>query len=108
VQPYVIAPEADLDLHTTDELRAALNLAGGDVSRGVVVDLTAVTFMDSAVLGALLQAHERLRRSGQVMAVVVPPGSAAAVVLSLSGLERRLAIYDNPRAALDAAEQTGA
>jgi hypothetical protein len=53
-------------------------------------------------LAMLLEATDRGRREGNVVAVVAPRGSAAAVLLTLGGLRRRLAVYETCGAARDA------
>lgn len=67
----------------------------------VLVDLTDVSFIDSSALSALLELQSRLRRVNRQLAVVVPAGSAVAVVLGLTGLRDRLPIYETRQAALE-------
>jgi len=99
-EPVVIAPVGELDLHAARELRPALDDAAGADFPLLIVDLSEVTFIDSTGLGAILQAHQRLRRQGREVKVVAPRGSAAAVLLDLSGLRRALAICASREAAL--------
>jgi hypothetical protein len=47
----------------------------------------------------VLEIHERLRREQRSVAVVAPRGTAAAVLLSLTGLRRRLAVFEARSAA---------
>jgi len=101
-EPTVIAPEGDLDIASVGDLRAALSDAARVGAGAVVVDLTQVTFIDSSGLGALVELHRRLRRSGRRLAVVAPGGSAPAVLLDLAGLRGRLPISETRRGALDA------
>jgi anti-sigma B factor antagonist len=97
----VIAPEGELDLHASRALSPQLSAAAeqSDLSL-LVVDLSAVTFIDSSGLGAILQAHRRLSRQGRRVTVVVPKGSAAAVVLELAGLSSVLTLAQSREAAL--------
>lgn len=99
-QPTVIAPEGELDI-TRIDFRAALWDAAREGAAAVVVDLSHVSFIDSSGLGALVELHNRLRRSGRRLAVVTPGGSAPAVLLDLAGLRGRLPILETRRAALD-------
>jgi anti-sigma B factor antagonist len=100
----VIAPEGELDLHASRALSPQLSAAAeqSDLSL-LVVDLSAVTFIDSSGLGAILQAHRRLGRQGRRVTVVVPKGSAAAVVLELAGLTSVLTLAPSREAALQPA-----
>ena len=68
----------------------------------MVVDLSDVRFIDSSGLGAIVEAHVRLRRERRQLAVVAPQGTAPAVLLDLAGLRTRLAIFETRQAALGA------
>ncbi len=98
-EPLVIAPEGELDVYAARELAPQLNEATGAGHPQVVVDLSRVTFIDSSGLGAILQAHQRLRRQGRDVKVVAPNGSAAAVMIDLAGLRSTLAICGSLQAA---------
>jgi stage II sporulation protein AA (anti-sigma F factor antagonist) len=65
-----------------------------------VIDLSEVSFIDSSGLGALLDAHNRLRRDNRRLVVVAPSGTAAAVLLELAGLRGRLPIFETRADAL--------
>lgn len=96
----VIAPEGELDLHAARALGPQLaEAAGGDFPE-LVVDLSAVTFLDSTGLGAILQAHQRLQRQGRTVKIVAPQGSAAAVLIDLAGLRQKLNMYTSREEAL--------
>jgi anti-anti-sigma factor len=83
------------------DFRVALSEAARDAVQGVVVDLSDVNFIDSSGLGALVELYQRLRRKKRRLAVVAPRGTAAAVLLNLSGLQNRLPIYEARQAALE-------
>jgi anti-sigma B factor antagonist len=89
----IIAPRGEVDAGTVRDLGSALSEAAGDLSRTVMVDLSLVTFMDSSGLGALLRCHERLRRQGRPLVLIVPDGNAAVSVLEVSGVRRRLNVF---------------
>lgn len=88
----VIAPHGDLDIATMGDFREALGDAVRDGARTVVVDLSEVDFVDSSGLGAIMEMYERLRHGEREVVIVVPPGSAAAVMLNLTGLRSRLPV----------------
>lgn len=98
----VITPQGDLDIGTVDEFRAELTDAANTVPGGLVVDLSRVDFIDSTGLGAVIDVHHRLRRERRPLAVVAPPGTSAALILNLSGLDSELDIYESRQAAIDA------
>jgi anti-sigma B factor antagonist len=89
----IIAPSGEVDAGTVRDLGSALSEAAGDLSRMVMLDLTRVTFMDSAGLGALLRCHERLRRQGRRLVVIAPEGAPAVQVLEVAGIRGRLNVF---------------
>jgi len=97
----VVAPEGELDVATLDDFRAALSDAASRPADTLVIDLSEVSFIDSSSLGAVIEAGDRLRRDRRRLAVVAPPGTAAAVTLELTGLRGRLAIFATRDDALD-------
>lgn len=68
----VVSPSGDLDVATAGELRGYLDrqLAGGVTA--LVVDLTAVGFLDSTTLGVLIGIRNRLIESGGGIELVCP------------------------------------
>jgi anti-anti-sigma factor len=90
----LVSPHGELDLTTAPELETALLEA--DDCRELVVDLAAVTFMDSTGLRLLLAQRERARRSG-IDFVVTGVDGAVARVLEISGLNPDLSPRDVPR-----------
>jgi anti-anti-sigma factor len=99
--PIVIAPEGDLDIARIGEFRAVLNDAARDAEQlRIVVDLSHLESIDSSGLGALVELHHRLRREKRQLAVVAPSGTAAALILNLSGLQNRLPTYETRHAAI--------
>jgi anti-anti-sigma factor len=56
----VVVPSGDIDIATCERFRRGLLACEGDV----IVDLSAVTYMDSSGLGVLVRQTERLGESG--------------------------------------------
>jgi anti-sigma B factor antagonist len=90
----VVAPDGEVDVYTVTHLRAALVecLDAGRVH--IVVDLAAVTFMDSSGLGVLLGALKRVRADGGSMCLVGPTTTMHRVLRS-TGLTKVFAVYDS-------------
>ncbi|MFG2682068.1 STAS domain-containing protein [Streptomyces sp. NPDC048392] len=59
----VVTLAGEIDHHTSDTLRRALDATGGPGPR-VVVDLHQVTFMDSSGINVLITAHNALTEAG--------------------------------------------
>lgn len=101
-EPTIISPPAELDVATVDAFRDSLGDAVRCNGSRVVIDLSEVGFIDSTALAAIIQANHELRREQRELAIVAPRGTAAAVLLTLSGLRSALAVYDSRSAALRA------
>jgi anti-sigma B factor antagonist len=81
----ILRVEGEIDLLTAPRLEEALEAALRP-GRLVVVDLNAVTFMDSTGLRTLLQAHRGAAGTGGGLAIDAAPGGAAARLLDLAGV----------------------
>ena len=90
----------EVDLATAPELRERLSAALDSGVTRVVVDLRAVTFMDSIGLAAIVHARSRLRADG-CLALVVAPDSYPQLVLEIAGMPRALAIFADRDAAVE-------
>jgi anti-anti-sigma factor len=98
-EPVVIAPEGELDLYSLSALGPQLDEAAGAAYPHLILDLSAVTLVDSTALGAIAQVQHRFNGRGRRLSVVAPPGSAAAVLLELSGLRSRFSLFGSRDAA---------
>ncbi len=82
---YVLCrPSGELDAHTVGEFRETLGSLGGT---DVVVDLSAVPFMDSAGLNALIGGIRRIRETRGDVAVACSSRSLARLLHTV-GLDR--------------------
>ena len=83
---YVVCrPVGDLDSYTVGPFREAL--AQAEPSSNLLVDLSAVPFLDSTGLGALIGCVHRIREGGGTMAVCAPKASVAKL-LRMTGFDR--------------------
>jgi len=100
---WVLTLRGEHDLSTATAVRDALRHVF-DAGSAVVVDLSAVTFMDSSTLNAILYGTERAQSDdAHRFAAVLPPGpSAARRVLELTGVDRVLAIHPDRASAVAA------
>jgi anti-anti-sigma factor len=99
-EPVVIAPEGEVDRYSVDALVAQLDDAVAADCPHLILDLSAVTLVDSTALGAIIRVQHRLDRQGRTLSVVAPGGSAAAVLLELSGLRSHFSLFASRDAAL--------
>jgi anti-anti-sigma factor len=89
----VVRLSGELDLHNADDVRAALEQASANGSARIVVDLSAVEFLDSTVLGVFVQAHRRAR--GDASFRLASPGPEPRRILQVAGVETYLDVHDS-------------
>ncbi|MEV6116338.1 STAS domain-containing protein [Streptomyces sp. NPDC052109] len=71
---HVVTCAGEIDHHTGDKLRQALDLS--DIARPrIVVDMRQVTFMDSSGINILIAAHIRLSETGGWLRLAAPTDS---------------------------------
>ena len=93
----VLSLAGELDLADAPALREALRRAVDRAPKRLVVDLAEVTFVDSTVLGALVEARSKL--GGDAFALAAP-GLEVRRALEISGLDRHFALYERVESAL--------
>ena len=105
----VVVVEGEHDIYTAPTLRERLDEALGR-GGGVVVDLTAATFVDSSILGALLDARRRAQESQQGFVVSVGAEVEPGVqrILDITGLVPVLPVINGRDAAIAAARDGAA
>jgi anti-sigma B factor antagonist len=91
---YVVTLSGEIDAYTAPSLRDDLHqLVEHEGALVVVIDLGAVTFMDSSALGAVVGVLRRLReRDGELR--IVQPRTAASRIFELTGLDAVLDLYE--------------
>jgi anti-sigma B factor antagonist len=94
----IVCIAGDLDLYTAPEVEVAFATLP-DGTRHVLVDLTALTFVDSAGISALLAAERRLRRPGGSLTLLVDDLRVLRV-LEVTGLDRFLSIHQDRETAV--------
>ncbi|HEY1821877.1 MAG TPA: STAS domain-containing protein [Trebonia sp.] len=103
-QTAVVTAAGDVDLTNAEGLRDALLTALNAGARGLVVDMTATTFLDSAGVTALVRASRRASASDAVLRLAVT-APAVLRVLNLVGLDQLISVYPSVAAALDSLPQ---
>lgn len=87
----VWAVTGEIDMATKPRLAAVVEAIPG-TDAPLVVDLSAVTFMDSTGLAVLLRIDRAAREAGRRLAIACPEGPAR-LVLAVSGVEDELPLY---------------
>ncbi|MFI8404958.1 STAS domain-containing protein [Streptomyces sp. NPDC085463] len=81
---FVVTVSGELDFDEEDLLEASWDEADERRLPATAVDLSAVTFADSAALGVLLDAHDRHRRDGRAFYLVGPLTGAVRLLFDRS------------------------
>jgi len=96
----VVALAGELDLYNAHEVRETLLACCAEGPERLIVDLSAVKFIDSTALGVLIEARTKLaNRRGFVLAA---PGFETKRALEISGLDRHFTVHDTVDEALSA------
>jgi anti-anti-sigma factor len=98
-QAWVIVLRGEHDLSTTTELKRTI-LPTRALGVSVVVDLSELEFMDSTVLAVLVHAAEDAASQQRAFAVIASPRPAPRRLLAVTGIDKRLRIYQTRAEAL--------
>lgn len=82
----LVRAEGEIDLDTVERLADSLDPNLWQGCEGVLVDLTAVTFLDSSGISALIRAGRDLEAAGLRLAVTTAPRTQVEGVLDLTGV----------------------
>lgn len=97
----IASPQGRVDGVNGAAFREALVSALPSDERALLLDLRALSYMNSTGLGVLLVLAKRFPGSGRVMGMCGLTGTIAAVV-SLSGFDKIIPVYETRDAALEA------
>jgi anti-anti-sigma factor len=84
----------EIDMSNSTDLRTAVTEATQNEALGVVLDLSDVSYIDSAGIHLLYRLGEDLRDRGQTLRVVIPSGSPAGDALRLAGIKRHVDVVE--------------
>ena len=89
----IVELSGDLDAAGADVVRGELDRLGG-CTRKVVLAMAGVEFIDSAGVGLLVQAYDRLRNDFCTLAVR-DPSPVVRRALDMSGLRERIEVIES-------------
>ena len=89
----VVRLSGEIDLSNVDGLEARIDEAISDV-REVVIDLTAIDFIDSRGLRLLKRVSTSVGGRDGTLLVVAPQSSIARSVLDMTGMSQELVVRD--------------
>lgn len=100
----VVVVEGEVDLTNADGVHEAVIATSAPA---VVLDLTAVAYLDSSGIRAIDQAHRRLASGERSLLIVCPPDTAADWTLRVAGFDRAI-VLESLDAAVASATARGA
>ena len=97
----VVALEGEHDLGTANDVRDAL-VAAAEAGDAIVIDLSQTAFVDSSILGVILESRRESQEANRAFAVCCD-GAAEAVhrVLEVTGLKDELPVHPDRATALE-------
>jgi len=103
----VVSLSGDVDVTGAASVRTKLVDAVSNRHAGLVVDLTDVSYLDSAGVNVLFEVADGLRQHQLHMAVVIPPESLVERVVTLVDLGSVVSVERDVEAALADVKQSG-
>jgi anti-sigma B factor antagonist len=97
----IVTVSGELDLALCIKLAPELNAALRSPARAIVIDLEAVSLVDSSGIALLLNAFRRLDYTGRQLAIACPMGEPRRA-FELTALDRQLPLHETRRDALAA------
>jgi anti-sigma B factor antagonist len=101
-QVVVADLDGEIDMSNANELGEALGRQVTNEALGLVVDLTEITYLDSAAIQIIYELRERLQTRGQQIRLVIAPDSPIADALRIAGVPAAVGSDDTRDAALHA------
>lgn len=96
----VIAPEGELDVHNSDELKTHIQNELGKGTSKLLIDLRDVAYMDSAALGVLVSGLKRAREA-KAQFKIVNVTAPIERIFRLTRLSKFFEIYGSTQDAVD-------
>jgi anti-anti-sigma factor len=98
---HLIVASGEIDLSAAPRLSTVLAMAQARPGRRLLLDLTAVEFIDSTALGTIVKAAVQLEGSGGELWVIAPDGPVKRL-LEVTNLTQRFRLFPTRDAALAA------
>ena len=83
----------EIDMSNADDLARAISAQLKNDNHGLVLDLTHVTYLDSAAIHSIYEMRERLANRNLRFALVVPPEAPTQMALRLTGVPEAVPVF---------------
>jgi anti-sigma B factor antagonist len=90
----------EVDLSNAESIEAAIAEATPNHALALILDVSALDYLDSAGIHLVYKLREKLRARGQTLRLVIPADSAANDALRLAGVSRNVDTADTLEAAM--------
>jgi anti-anti-sigma factor len=98
----LVSVDGEVDVSNARDLGRAISERITNEALGVVLDLTEVSYMDSAGVHVVFELRERLKTRGQGLRLVVPERSPISSVVQLVDLPRAVGVLETSEEAVAA------
>jgi anti-sigma B factor antagonist len=98
----VVRLDGDIDISNAQDLGDALAASIGNDVPGLVLDLSALDYLDSAGVHLILDLAGRLRVRRQQLRLVAPDDAPLRVVLDITAVEKRVPLHERTEDAVRA------
>ena len=98
----------EVDISNVGLVRRRLEDAVSNASVGMVIDLSATTYLDSSGVYLLFEFARALEGRQQRMSVVAPPATPSTRVLLITGFDKIVPVWETVEAAVQGVEADGA
>ena len=90
----------EIDLSNADSIERAIAEATPNHVLALILDVSALDYLDSAGIHLIYKLREKLRARGQTLGLVIPPESPANDALRLAGVSRNIDTAETLEAAM--------
>ncbi len=99
-QVVVARLTGEIDLSNADGIEGAIAEATPNHVLALILDVSALDYLDSAGIHLIYRLREKLRARGQTLRLVIPPDSPANDALRLAGVSRNVETVETLDAAM--------
>jgi anti-anti-sigma factor len=90
---FVARLKGEIDMTNAEELTRMIGRSVSNAALGMVLDLSEVTYLDSAGIRMLFELGSRLRQRGQRMSLAIADETAVRRVLQLTNVGAMIPVY---------------
>ncbi len=91
---HTVTPVGELDIYTVPLFRKVILKVEGDLKKGVILDLSQMSFVDSSGIGALIETYQKITsKNGEIVFILDNP--RIMKIFKLVKLDRVFKIFPN-------------